>query len=140
MVAEEAEHRIVEAHGVDRGVEVAVFHPEGGEAGHAGQAAGRAVGEVEIPEVADVQAGVQAAQDVALVQFAARHHGGQRVFVCPRAVGGQAVFGGAAGADQPFARKAVHEQAQVLARAFAGEGRGQAAVDPLMEIQQWAEP
>jgi hypothetical protein len=56
--------RVVEAHDAQRRDGLAVLDPEGAEAGHAGHAAGVAVGPVAVPEVADEDAGAERPQGV----------------------------------------------------------------------------
>ena len=64
VLAEQAIDAVVEAHDVDRRDDLPVLDPERREARHPGHAAGGAVGEIQIPEIADVEAGVERRQRI----------------------------------------------------------------------------
>jgi hypothetical protein len=63
---QQAEGAVVETHGADRRLNLAVLDPERREAGHAGQARRRLIRVVQVPQVADVQPGAQLLEDFCL--------------------------------------------------------------------------
>ena len=131
---------VIKAHGVDRGLYLAVLDPEGGKAGHAGQARGRLVRVVQVPQVADIQPGAQLLEDVSLFQRPCRHCQRARCFVFRRAVDLKAILGGTARTHQLLLGLAVLDQRQVLTRvAFAGKGRAQGLADLLVKRHQRAQ-
>ncbi len=60
VLAKHMVHRCIEAHDIERGLNNAVLDPEGGKTGHAGHATGRAIRVVEVPDVIDVDSGIEA--------------------------------------------------------------------------------
>lgn len=59
VAAEQLIDTVIKSHHIDRCLYFALLHPEAGKAGHAGHLAGIAVVEIQVPEVIDVQAGIQ---------------------------------------------------------------------------------
>ena len=59
LVAEHAIERIVETHDTERRDDATVFDPEGGKTSHSGDPRARSIGEVQVPEVTDVDAGIE---------------------------------------------------------------------------------
>ena len=60
VLAEQTVDRFIEAHDIERGLNNAVLDPEGGKTGHASHATGRAIRVVKVPDVIDVDPGIEA--------------------------------------------------------------------------------
>ena len=60
VLAEQTVDRFIEAHNIEWGLNNAMLDPEGSKTGHAGQATGRAIRVVEVPDVIDVDPGIEA--------------------------------------------------------------------------------
>ena len=60
VLAEQTVDRFIEAHNIERGLNNAVLDPKGSKTGHAGHATGRAIRVVEVPDVIDVDPGIEA--------------------------------------------------------------------------------
>jgi hypothetical protein len=60
VLAEHTVYRFIEAHDIERSLNNTVLDPEGGKTGHAGHATGRAIRVVEVPDVIDVDPGLEA--------------------------------------------------------------------------------
>ena len=59
VLAEHTVQRFIEAHDIERGLNNAVLDPEGSKTGHASHATGSTVRVVEIPDVIDVDPGIE---------------------------------------------------------------------------------
>jgi hypothetical protein len=60
VLTEHTVYRLIEAHDIERGLNNAMFDPECRKTGHAGHATGRAIRVVEVPDVVDVDPGIEA--------------------------------------------------------------------------------
>ena len=91
---------------------LALLHPEAGKAGHAGHLEGIAVREVQVPEVIDVQTGIQLFQNIIAAQLTRSQFQRTGEFVI--GIGHAIVFHCAAGADQAVLVTTIPDQPDMV--------------------------
>src|SRR5689334_21712910 len=128
VLAQDPVGGVVEAHHVERRPDSTVLDPERCKPRHAGEPAGRAVGKVAVPEVADVEAGAERLQGVGLGELARREVERLRRLAAVGAVGRHAVLARRARAHERGGEPAALDQRHRLRphETLALESRGDA--------------